>query len=208
MITAAEIEAIISGEYENCLETLNEISKDSANNKSLLPLPHRFHHYDRIGELVFRGKDKPKTPDMIFFKNETIFFVEFKSGRIEGIRKKCELRAHENDDECQYVKWDIKLKAIEGAFIVLHKIVETHKGNIDFSTILNLKKCYILVYYDNAQPGKTIGEKKFGNHLAASKIRFGLNIYKGTFFHDIATFTPRQFEKKLKEFNLIVDSPR
>ncbi len=143
-VTVPEIKKIIVDNYDKCLEPLTEISKGGANNRSLIPRQAKFYNYDRIGESVFMGKDKPKTPDMIFFKDDTIFFVEFKSGRVEGIKKKCETRG--NDDECHYVKLDIKLKALEGAFVVLHRLALKHKEKIDFSSIVNLKKCYILVY--------------------------------------------------------------
>lgn len=204
-ITAQEIKEIFVDNYHKCLEPLNEISKDCANNMSMIPWTIKFYNYDRIGELVFMGEDKLKTPDMIFFKKDTIFFVEFKNGRIEGIKKKCENR--DNQDECQYVKWDIKLKALEGAFIVLHQLALKHKEKIDFSTIVNLKKCYILVY--NKDKDRKSGEKRFGkrfgNQLSASKVKFGLDIYKGTFFSDVATFTPEGFIKKLKELKVFED---
>lgn len=200
-VTVPEIKKLIIDNYDKCLEPLNEISKDWANNKSMISRSEEFYNYDRIGESVFQGKDKPKTPDMIFFKDDTIFFVEFKSGRIEGIKKKCETRG--NDDECHYVKWDIKLKALEGAFVVLHRLAAKHKEKIDFSTIVNLKKCYILVYAKDEKPGTTSGERRFGNQLSSSKVKFGLQLYKGTFFTDVATFTPDSFIKKLEDFKVI-----
>lgn len=202
MITAADIKDIIDHHYENCLEPLDEISKNTANNKSIIYSKTKFYNYDRIGEFVFKGKDKPKTPDMIFFKNDTVYFVEFKSGTIEGIKKKCEARGI--NDECQYVKWDIKLKALEGAFIVLHQLVIKHKGKIDFSHIFNLSKAYILVYKSNDQKGREKSKNKIiANHISNLPIKFGLHTFKNTFFRQVATYTPEFFISQMQKFKLI-----
>lgn len=207
-ITARQIQKLIEDRYGNYLEPLSILSKDKAHDESMIDSQDKFINYDRLGESLFPGKDKPKTPDMIFFKDGVIYFVEFKNGRIEGIRKRCEVRGEE--DECQHVKWDIKLKALEGAFIVLHRFISRNKDRISFSEIFHLKKCYLLVYnkYKNEEKAlKTRGSLKIGNHLAANRIRFGLRSYKDTFFSDVATFSPEVFEKKLREFKLIKDSP-
>jgi hypothetical protein len=208
-ITARQIKKLIDDNYSDHLEPLHIISKDQARNESMIPIADKFLNYDRICESLFTGKNKPKTPDMIFFKDDVIYFVEFKNGRIEGIRKKCEMRREE--DECRYVKWDIKLKALEGAFIVLHRLASDVEEKINFSSIFNIKKVYILVYNNERsikKNGKTNSRIKIADHLSANRVRFGLGIYKGTFFADVATFTPEVFIKTLHRLKLIPQPPR
>lgn len=201
MVREQQIEAIIAANYENCLEPLEQISKIQPHGKSMLKYSTRFHNYDKIGESLYK-KNKPKTPDMIFVLNDTLFLVEFKSGRIEGIKKKCELRT--DDDECQYVKWDIKLKAIEGGFIVLRKLVWEHMGNIDLFNLVELKKAYILVYDPVKNPDeKVTGSKRFHKQMNANRVRFGLRDYKKIFYNHVYTYTKEYFENWLKDHGLI-----
>jgi len=198
-VSVHDIAKLIDKQYYNLREPLSNLSRDTENNESMIDSRVEFINYDRLGKELFK-RDTPKTPDMVFFKGDTIYFVEFKNGRIEGIKKRCEMR--EEGDECQYVKWDIKLKALEGAFIVLHRLVSTKiEGKINFSEIFHLRKCFILVYnkYKNEEKTtRTRGSIKIGNHLAAYSIRFGLHIYEGTFFVKVATVTPEVFEDMIR----------
>lgn len=196
MITAQDIHEILVKRYKHCLVSLAEISKDTANNKSMISCPARFYNYDQIGFCIYKGKDKPKTPDMIFIKNDTVYFVEFKNGMIEGTK---------------YVKWDIKLKAIEGAFIVLHQLALKNAIRCDFSHIVNLNKCYMLIYQkdeevENGDINKVNGKKKIRKskgetaisaHMDQYPIKFGLKIYKNTFFYEVVTYTPETFKEEL-----------
>jgi len=204
MITAADIKEIIEKEYAHCpgcLTELSEISKDEANNQSMIPSSARFYKYDKICERLFDGGDQLKSPDMIIMKDDELIFVEFKNGRIEGIKKKCEVRGM--DDECQYVKWDIKLKSIEGAFIILHLLAEK-KRKVDFSEIIGLKKTYTLVYNpeknDRAKNGHI---KTIHDHAGSYKIRFGLKLYADRFFIKVATIPPERFLIWLEKESLI-----
>ncbi|HLP48871.1 MAG TPA: hypothetical protein VK469_23220 [Candidatus Kapabacteria bacterium] len=204
MITAADIKEIIEKQYVHCpgcLMELSEISKDEAHNQSMIPSSARFYNYDKICQHLFDGGDQLKSTDMIIVKDDELIFVEFKNGRIEGIEKKCEIRGM--DDECQRVKWDIKLKSIEGAFIALHLLAEK-KSKVDFSEIIGLKKKYTLVY----NPGKNDRAqnnhiKTIHDHAGSYKIRFGLRLYVDRFFIKVATIPPERFLIWLEEEGLI-----
>ncbi len=144
-ITVKEIEEILRGKLEICLRPLSKISLDDANDKSMLDCTTMFFDYDLIARKVYEalqqkqtektagnenGKENmPKTPDMIFFRNNMIYFVEFKNG---WITKK--------------VIWDVKLKALEGSFIALQKLIAKYKVSVPFMEVMELRKVYILVY--------------------------------------------------------------
>ncbi len=102
--------------------------------------------------------------------------MEFKNGKI-----------HSSDKD------KIKLKAIEGGFIVLHKVISKYK-NVTFEEIFSLKKSYVLVYNIEKNPAHTIHD-----HLYSTGARFGLSIYEGTFFYRVKTVSPEVFSQIIKE---------
>lgn len=179
MITEAEVQKIISSEFKDCLKSLSQISWDPVNEIALVDKKDRFHHYDIMAE-KFYG-DKPKSPDMLLFHNETLVFVEFKNGKI-GSKEKDK----------------IKLKAIEGCFIILFKIISGFKKDIGFTDIFKLKKSYILVYDTDKNTRERIRDRKHAN-LA----RFGLEHYNGTFFHQVSTLSRDIFIQWLHKRKLI-----
>jgi hypothetical protein len=170
MMTVSELKKIIGREFKNCLQPLTDISWDSANGQALVKSNERFHNYDRMADIVYRGENKPKTPDMIYFKRDTLVFVEFKNGKIGPATRE-----------------QIKLKAIEGGFIVLYRIISTF-SEIDFSDIYQIDKSYIVVYHTEKNPIDAIH-----GHLYSRETRFGLEIYEGIFFKRIKTVSPQVF---------------
>jgi len=169
-MTVSELKKIIGREFKNCLQPLKELSLDSANNVAMVNRGERFHNYDRMADIVYRGENKPKTPDMIYFKRDTLVFVEFKNGKIGPATRE-----------------QIKLKAIEGGFIVLYRIISTF-SEIDFSDIYQIDKSYIVVYHTEKNPIDAIH-----GHLYSRETRFGLEIYEGIFFKRIKTVSPQVF---------------
>lgn len=175
MITLTEIKEIITDGFKECLQPLREISRDSQNNNIMMDSPDRFYSFDKIAQCIYKGQNKPKSPDMIIFKNDSVIFVEFKNGKI-----------HSSDKD------KIKLKAIEGGFIVFHKVISKYK-NVTFEEIFKLKKSYVLVYNIEKKPAHYIHD-----HINSKDIRFGLAIYEGTFFHSVRTVSPEEFSQIIK----------
>jgi hypothetical protein len=165
MITESEIKDIFSCQFNDCLQSIRQISWDPVHEAALVDMEERFHHYDIIADKFY--DNTPKSPDMILFDNDTIVFVEFKNGKINSKDKD-----------------KIKLKAIEGCFIIFHKIITSYKKNVSFLDIFKLKKYYILVYNTERNTRDRIRDRKHSN-LA----RFGLENYKGTFFHNVSTLS-------------------
>lgn len=185
MIKEKEVEKIIKDDFSKYMKPIRKISEDTAGGQSMIDWDACFYDYDKIGEKVYRraGENKPKTPDMIIFEDDTIYFVEFKNGKISDT-----------------VKDEIKVKAIEGGFIVLHKILSQAPGvRPDFPDIVKLNKGFILVYNKQKNPGAGESRARIHNHVAAKKVEFGLDIYKDTFFNAVAVFTPEGFKEWLKE---------
>lgn len=170
MMTVSELKKIIGREFKNCLQPLKELSRDSANKVVMINRGEKFHNYDRMAEIVFRGENKPKTPDMICFDKDILVFVEFKNGKIGPATRD-----------------QIKIKAIEGGFIVLYRIISEFRS-INFPDIYKIDKYYIVVYNTGRNPIDAIH-----SHLYSREIRFGLEIYEGIFFKRIKTVSPQVF---------------
>jgi len=132
MITGLEIKEIISREFGDCLKPMKDISWDSSNKVALVDIMEQFHCYDDIVQKFYQGEkldkktedqrhiENPRSPDMILFKEDFIFFIEFKNGKID---------------------------------------------------------------------------EKVKDNIKAIPLRFGLAIYKGPFFKDVRTFSPKNFKK-------------
>jgi hypothetical protein len=209
-------------ESEKFRQPLREISKDASQGEnqavSLVDRDEVFYNYDEVVGDVFPQHRKPKSPDMAFFKDDTIYFVEFKNGQIEwrgGLRDESKCQDCGKWEECcqkwaecciKREKWGIKLKALEGSFIVLHTIAcKRLDKRVKFEDIFHLQKAYILVYNEKKNPTikqqrKQDTQKKknsldyIHNRVYTDEIRFGLEILKGTFFKEVMTFTAAGFE--------------
>ena len=121
---------------------------------------------------------------MILFKGNSLFFVEFKNGRIN-----------------EKVRDNIKVKAVKGGLIAMYQIASKYKSDLSFIDIIKLKKSFILVFNDEKNPSPDDAAapiNRYKNHIRAAPVRFGLDIYRGTFFIEVRTFTPKNFEQWLE----------
>jgi hypothetical protein len=179
MIDAAGIKEIIFNRFNDCLKPISDISLDKANKVKMVDIPDRFHSYDDIIEKFYPGQ-RLRSPDMILFKSDSIWFVEFKNGKIDN-----------------QVKDNIKVKAIEGGVIVLYDIVKQYiNSDVLLCDIINLEKSFALVYNDEKNPSCiTSLEQKYKDHIRSTPVRFGLDIYKETFFKEVKTLSPENFKQ-------------
>lgn len=203
MITTSGVKQVVVGNFEKCLKSLTEISYDPTNNAHVVIEDSvQFHCYDDIVQKVYQaakgnGKEKeetyednPRSPDMILFEENTVVFVEFKNGKI-------------NDK----VRDNIKVKAIEGGIIILYKIISKYIKDVTFLDTVKLKKSYYLVYNKTKNPVPKDSRERIHNHSFTNRIRFGLDIYKGTFFYEVGTFTGNGFLYWLKRKGFICKEP-
>ncbi|MGE5340563.1 MAG: hypothetical protein ACM3SY_03695 [Candidatus Omnitrophota bacterium] len=205
VITEWQVREIIERHFQEELETLSEISRDTSHQRSLIVGfdRYKFFNYDKIKNKSYRG-NSPKSPDMLLFKDDEIIFVEFKSGRIERRKKECRHRSE--DDECKYVMWDIRLKAIEGGFIVLQHVLSKIRADVRLLDIFTLNKTYILVYNDAYENSRKFPFHYCHDPFYAGEVKFGLHIYRKTFFNKIHTFSKSTFVEWLV-FNKFIDAP-
>jgi len=204
MITASEVKELIHREFGDCLKSMHDIGWDYSNKVSMVEIRENFFCYDDIVRRFYREvghrqtgdeedeekEDSLRSPDMILFKEDTIWFVEFKNGKIN-----------------EKVKDNIKVKAVEGGLIALYRIASTYKGDTIFPDILGLKKSFVLVYNDEKNPLPQEAAEpvnRYKSHIRAIPVRFGLDVYKDTFFSDVRTFSPINFEQWLENEGFIV----
>lgn len=225
MVTVEHVEKLFTRSFKKdksinskVFKPLSLISFDDANNQSLVPFSAKFYDFDEIAKLLYNG-DTPKTPDMIFFSSGKIYFVEFKNGRIFDRKVRCNKRGP--NDECKYVKWDLKLKIIEGSFLVFKAVFDkydkdipirkTEPGNGEkagiIKDILDLERNYILVYNSRKNyKSKNECEQAFGNRL--NNFQESFKQYKKTLFNDFKAMTEDGFINWLKMKNLLSDSDK
>jgi len=198
MIDVTGVKEIIYKNFGDCLETIGNISLDTDNKKVMVDMQERFHCYDKIVQGFYRGAaavkengedeqaQTPRSPDMILFKMDSIWFVEFKNGKIE--------------------KDNIKVKAIEGGVIAMHDIAQKYSNfDVEFSDIVNLDKSFVLVYNDKRNPSidadvvdddpPSEKGKRYKTHVRSIPVRLGLGIYKNKFFKEIKIYSPANFKK-------------
>jgi hypothetical protein len=166
---------IFDREFKQYLRTLKEISRDDKGYPVINDQEKLYYNYDKIKKKkVYKGAgEMPASPDTLIFKDDEIVFVEFKNGKIENIRSE---------------KKEIKLKAIEGGFILLDKIIK--KYNHSFQDVVKLNKSYVLVYNSEKNPMDEII-----NRSAFVELEAALKIFEGNFFHNIAVIPAEVFER-------------
>jgi hypothetical protein len=90
---------------------------------------------------------------------------------------------------------------VEGGLIAMYQIASKYKSDLSFIDIIKLKKSFILVFNDEKNPSPDEAAapiNRYKNHIRAAPVRFGLDIYKVTFFKEVKTFTPKNFEQWLE----------
>ena len=182
------LKQIFDTKYSDCKNTLQKISYDKNNKESLCNNDSiLFFDYDAIAEDNYSG-DTAASPDVIYFKENKIIFIEFKNGKIKSKDKR-----------------KIKIKGIEGGFLILHKILSKEIGECNFSDIININKEYYIVYnrqknrkypISDAQNSRIGGITK---HLESREIQFGLDKYNKTFFRKVITLSGDVYYKEISK---------
>jgi len=175
-MTILDLKDIFDREFKQYLRTLKEISREDKGPSVINDEEKLYHNYDKIKKKkVYKGAgEMPASPDTLIFKDDEIVFVEFKNGKIGNIKSD---------------KKKIKLKAIEGGFVLLNKIIE--KYNYSFTDLVKLNKSYVLVY--NSE-GNAMDE--IINRSDFIQLEEALKIFEGNFFNNIAVIPADLFEEE------------
>jgi hypothetical protein len=176
-MTPAELKNIFNLRFQGFLKTLKEISMDKNQGLSVInDEKELYYDFDGIKEReICKGAAEVlASPDTLIFKENEILLVEFKNGKLKNIKKE---------------KKDIKLKAIEGGFIIIDKIVKKH--DFSFLDVQGLKKSYILVYNSEKNP-----MEEMINRAAFTELEAALKVYEGNFFQNVAILPDTSFAEE------------
>lgn len=173
------LQELFQESFQVFYEPITELSYDDSNKQSLCISAEKMYNYDRIIRHLFKHGEAIATPDAVYFKDKKIIFVEFKNGFINERERK-----------------NLRLKAIEGAYIGLYTIIQRAQLPYSFEDIHRQRKEYYIVY--NPIKNKKTRTNKIKHHLSAVSTRFGLERYQGIFFEKIHTISAKTFIDKLE----------
>lgn len=126
MIT--KLEAHISKKYKDQFKTWKKVSLDDNNGISMIDSEKKCFDYD-TGIVKLHNKSFfPKCVDGVIIKNNKLYFIEFKNGKI--------------DDKTTV---DLRLKACE-SLIEFSNILKRDGLEIEYQDLISLKPIFILVF--------------------------------------------------------------
>jgi len=164
----------------NCLCTLKETSLDTENGCYMTDSTLEVCYFDEVVKKYAKSLtvNTPKSCDAFYIHdNNVIYIIEFKNGKIDKIDQP------EKSKEMSKIR-----EKIFASLLILTDITQTNISCTRQS--LN----YILVYNETKNPsrisiGKSVSKK--GNE---NFIRFGLARFKGLYFKNVFTVSPKEFE--------------
>jgi hypothetical protein len=170
--------------YEDCQQTLTEISYDQANEREFCLGDEKYIDFDRVAKKYFTGKNKPSTVDMLAFGNEHVLLIEFKAGKNVKVEKQ-----------------NLQFKIL--ASILLYERVVADILNPDARKLVRTKFVYLVVFDPKKCPSSSARTAGIQNHLNKVQARFGIEKYKGSFLDE--ALTPEcgeEFEMLLQHFGV------
>ncbi|NLM04949.1 MAG: hypothetical protein GX214_08015 [Clostridiales bacterium] len=180
-----EIKRYLNKNYQSNIKSLKDISYDKENKEYLSNLETSCMSYDDVIKDICK-KDSIlefASPDAIFFKNDIVYFIEFKNAKIF-------------DKYNKEYRMKIKLKLVEGGCIGLYKLANLAGIAVEFSDIIKLKKKYLVVYNSDKA---TKNANNIRNHLRS---KLAMQQYKGTYVEDINIISSTSFDSTYKSKNL------
>ena len=75
--------------YPNSIESITDLSYNSSNKKKFIESTETGFNFDDVINIHPSCSSKEKTPDALFFYQDTLYFIEFKEGQVD----KAEIRA-------------------------------------------------------------------------------------------------------------------
>ena len=166
--------------YNNCKETIKEISKDSKNDEYMSESEYEIYNFDKIKTLYLNGlklsEEVCKSVDgLMFLDNDKHYFLEFKNGKVKNQDLRLKVKASVN------IYCDICKKYISD-------MRETDE--------------LILIYNDKENSPSRAAIGKWVSKKAGEKFgMFGLGRYKKLYFKDVHAYTKNEFEVFVDKVN-------
>ncbi|HAT6343875.1 TPA: hypothetical protein JAJ28_001590 [Aeromonas hydrophila] len=111
--------------YPDAISTITQLSYNDNDRVSFIHSEATAFNYDSVVNCHPECENKEKSPDALFLRNETLYFVEFKDGKTN--------------------KEDIRLKIHEGVS-TLYSFVRKHIHELSRDDFFNLNIKYALIY--------------------------------------------------------------
>jgi nitrite reductase/ring-hydroxylating ferredoxin subunit len=91
---AKEIYDSLLNEYPHALQTISALSKNTADNKDFILCNVLAFNFDLLtNACINHPNQKEKSPDALFYFNDTLYFIEFKEGDVK--KEDVRLKIHE-----------------------------------------------------------------------------------------------------------------
>lgn len=182
------IRQLFEKNFHNYNESIEKISYDKDNNKSLCYWKDSFYNFDKITSSLLKGKNPTASVDMLAFGEKQVVFVEFKAGK--NVKK----------DRKQ-----LQLKILE-SLLLFEMIVSMHL-NPSSKELKNLEKIYIIVYDSQKIPFSKNRVKNLENSIDYNHYRFGVDKYKGIFLSEAKALScGDDFKSVLRKYGIFVQS--
>lgn len=190
---------MICNYFKNYETTLKKCSLDTANNNQYMTNSEiKVINFDKVKENYAQNLNLHKgivsSVDAIYEKNDVIYFIEFKNGKI------VERKDNDDDRTIYNIKYKVRDSLLIYNDLLKTQISETRK-NVIFILVYNEEKNPI-IHTNNSQNEKS---KKFIHKTLQSKsakenIRFKMEQFEKIYFKEVHTYTEKEFDDYIKKF--------
>lgn len=206
--------------WNEYLETVTEVSMPS-NGVVFIESEEKIYNFDKINEMLFVAEYNSASVDGIYFRNDEVFLVEFKTGFYQKIRKnnfdltkaRCEFKGSEcinywnlffenQDRKIKELISSIKQKAIESYVTINEDIAPfcINKKSLKFNLVV------VIDANENEQEVGILEELSGRNNSMLSRVRKSLKRFmvkkrylKSYYFDDISVFGAESFQKHINK---------
>ena len=210
--------------WNEYLETITDVSM-TGNGVVFVESEEKIYNFDKINDMLFVAEYKPASVDGIYFRNDEVFLVEFKTGFYQKIRKdnlnsvkaKCEFKRSECADYWNLFFENQERKIGELISSIKQKAIESYvtinEDIAPFCKIKNSSKFNLVVVIDvneNEQEVGILEELTGKDSFMLSRVRRSLKRFmvkkrhlKSYYFDNISVFGAESFLKYINKQSLV-----
>lgn len=167
----------LDSKYVAQLKTWKKVSEDDCNNTCMIDSESKCFDYDNGIVKLYNRKNQPKCTDGIIIKDDILYFIEFKNGKI-------------NKDTCL----DIRLKAVESQ-VEFNRILKKEAIDINYKQLLDLEMKFILVYNIEKIQNTNPNQQHLLECIHFSNTKEFLAKYEGSLYKNIIVIDSENFKK-------------